>query len=100
MLVVNSFYYFLLTIITLLLGQNGLLEDKKGTHLEQNANMRKKPKKTKLQDLSRLVGECIYCKEKIYSNDSFVALLKTLEPTTYNYAHYACMKADDESKHK
>ena len=34
--------------------------------------MRKKPKKTKLQDLSRLVGECIYCKEKIYSDYAFV----------------------------
>jgi hypothetical protein len=81
-LVVNSFYYFLLTIITILLGQNGLSEDKKGTHLEQNANMRKKPKKTKLQDLSRLIGECIYCKEKILSNRFLCCFNKNL--TTYN----------------
>jgi len=62
--------------------------------------MRRKAKKVRLQDLHRLVGECIYCKEKIYSDQSFVALIKTLEPTTYNYAHYACMKADDEKQHK
>ena len=56
--------------------------------------MRRKAKKVKLADLDRVVGECKYCKKLIYSQESFVVF------ATKEYAHYACMKADDESKHK
>ena len=59
---------------------------------------KKKPRKTKLENIVRYVGDCIYCKNKIYSDDSFVALVKTIEPPTHNYAHYQCMKEDDEKK--
>jgi len=60
--------------------------------------MRKKAKKTKLEDLSRYVGVCIYCKKEIHSDDSFVALVNTLNPITHKYAHYQCMKDDDHSR--
>lgn len=60
--------------------------------------MRKKAKKTKLEDLSRYISKCIYCQKEIYSDHSFVALVKTLEPITHVYAHYQCMKDDDDNR--
>tara|TARA_R110001592_G_scaffold61087_1_gene185988 strand:- start:2910 stop:3125 length:216 start_codon:yes stop_codon:yes gene_type:complete len=60
--------------------------------------MRSRAKKTKLDDLSRYISKCIYCEKEIYSDHSFVALVKTLEPITYVYAHYQCMKDDDHSR--
>ena len=60
--------------------------------------MRKKAKKTKLEDLSRYVGVCIYCKKEIHSDDSFVALVNTLNPITHKYAHYKCMKDDEDNR--
>ena len=61
--------------------------------------MKKKVKKTKLEHISRYVGVCIYCQKELYSDDSFVALVNTLNPISHNYAHYDCMKADDERRH-
>jgi glucose-6-phosphate 1-dehydrogenase len=69
----------------------------------QNKNIlrtHKKHKKTKLENLSRLVGSCKYCSKDVHSDDSFVALVKTIEPATYDYAHYQCMKDDDERNNR
>ena len=52
----------------------------------------------KLVDIERYVSKCMYCNKDIYSTDSFVALVKTLEPATYNYAHYQCMKEEDNKQ--
>ena len=54
----------------------------------------------KLADIERYIADCIYCKKAIYSSDSFVALVKTLEPISHNYAHYPCMKLEDEKQQK
>ena len=61
--------------------------------------MRKKPRKTKLEDLDRYIAQCKYCDKEVSSKQSFVSLVKTLNPISYNYAHYQCMKDDDEKKH-
>ena len=34
------------------------------------------------------VGPCKYCNVMISNTDSFVALVKELNPISYNYAHY------------
>ena len=36
------------------------------------------------------VGNCRYCNEKIFNNDSFVSFLSK------DHAHYLCMKEHDE----
>ena len=54
----------------------------------------------KLADIERYISDCIYCKKSIYSSDSFVALVKTIEPASYNYAHYSCMKEEDKKQQK
>ena len=54
--------------------------------------MRKKAKKTKLEDLDRYIAPCKYCKVDVSSQQSFVAFIDK------TYAHYQCMKEDDEKK--
>ena len=54
--------------------------------------MRKKAKKTKLEDLDRYIATCKYCKVDVSSQQSFVAFVDK------TYAHYQCMKDDDEKK--
>ena len=46
------------------------------------------------------VGPCKYCNVMISNTDSFVALVKELNPISYNYAHYQCMREDDDLKQK
>ena len=46
------------------------------------------------------VGPCKYCNVMISNTDSFVALVKELNPISYNYAHYQCMKLEDEKQQK
>ena len=55
--------------------------------------MRKKARKTKLEDLDRYIAPCKYCKVDVSSQQSFVAFVDK------TYAHYQCMKDDDEKKH-
>ena len=62
--------------------------------------MRKKARKTKLEDLDRYIAQCKYCDKEVSSQQSFVALVKTLNPISYNYAHYQCMKDEDEKQQK
>ena len=54
----------------------------------------------KLAEIERFIAKCIYCDKDIYSSDSFVALVKTLEPISHHYAHYPCMKLEDEKQQK
>jgi len=61
---------------------------------------KRKKSARKLADIERYVSKCMYCDKDIYSTDSFVALVKTLEPISYNYAHYSCMKEEDEKQQK
>ena len=60
--------------------------------------MRKKARKTKLEDLDRYIAQCKYCDKEVSSQQSFVALVKFLNPISYNYAHYQCMKEDDDNR--
>ncbi len=60
--------------------------------------MRKKARKTKLEDLDRYIAQCKYCDKEVSSQQSFVSLVKTLNPISYNYAHYQCMKDEDEKQ--
>ena len=46
------------------------------------------------------VGPCKYCNVMISNTDSFVALVKNLNPISYNYAHYQCMKLEDKKQQK
>ena len=62
--------------------------------------MRKKARKTKLEDLDRYIAQCKYCDKEVSSQQSFVSLVKTLNPISYNYAHYQCMKEEDEKQQK
>ena len=55
--------------------------------------------KKKWEDLDRYIAPCKYCNQDVSSQQSFVALVKSLNPISYNYAHYDCMKADDERRH-
>ena len=59
---------------------------------------RHKKRSRKLEDINRYVGVCRYCKKNVYSQDSFVAMLKSLEPTTYYHAHYSCMKLEEKKQ--
>lgn len=52
--------------------------------------MRKKPRKTKLEDLDVYIADCRYCFKQITRHQSFVAF------ASKDYAHYQCMKDDDE----
>ena len=61
---------------------------------------RTKPKKSKLEDLDRYISQCKYCDKEVSSQQSFVALVKTLNPISYNYAHYQCMKENDDKIHQ
>ena len=61
--------------------------------------MKKKTWIKKKQILTR-VGDCKYCGKEILNVDSFVALVKELNPISYNYAHYQCMKEEDEKQQK
>jgi hypothetical protein len=54
--------------------------------------------KRKLEDLDRYIAPCKYCNQDVSSQQSFVALVKSLNPISHNYAHYDCMKADDERR--
>ena len=47
--------------------------------------MRKKARKTKLEDLDRYIAQCKYCDKEVSSQQSFVSLVKTLNPISYNY---------------
>ena len=62
--------------------------------------MRKKARKTKLEDLDRYIADCKYCHKEVSSQQSFVALVKTLNPISHNYAHYQCMKEHDDKIHQ
>ena len=55
--------------------------------------MRKKARKTKLEDLDVYIANCRYCSKQITRHQSFVAFVSK------DYAHYQCMKDDDEKKH-
>lgn len=52
--------------------------------------MKKRRKKKYVPSMS--VGNCRYCKKLIYSDESFVAFADK------TYAHYICMKQDDEKR--
>ena len=54
--------------------------------------------KKKLEDLDRYIAPCRYCNQDVSSSQSFVALVKSLNPISHYYAHYDCMKADDERR--
>ena len=57
---------------------------------EKHSIHSKKPKRTKLEDLERYIDKCKYCHEQVFSSQSFVAF------ASKQYAHYQCMKEDDE----
>ena len=61
---------------------------------------RTKPRKTKLEDLDRYIAQCKYCDKEVSSQQSFVALVKSLNPISYNYAHYQCLKDEDIKQQK
>jgi hypothetical protein len=48
--------------------------------------------KRKLEDLDRYIAPCKYCNQDVSSQQSFVAF------ASKDYAHYDCMKADDERR--
>ena len=56
--------------------------------------MRKKAKKVKLEDLDGYIADCRYCKKQITRHQSFVAFYSK------DYAHYQCMKEEDEKQQK
>ena len=62
--------------------------------------MRKKAKKPKLEDLDRYIADCKYCDKEVSSQQSFVALVETLNPISHYYAHYQCMKEHDDKIHQ
>ena len=59
---------------------------------------RTKPRKTKLEDLDRYIADCKYCDKEVSSQQSFVALVKTLNPISHEYAHYPCLKDEDKKQ--
>ena len=61
---------------------------------------RTKQRKTKLEDLDRYIADCKYCHKEVSSQQSFVALVKSLNPISHNYAHYQCMKDDHDKIHQ
>ena len=67
---------------------------------EKHSIHRKKPRRTKVEDLDRYIADCKYCNQEVSSQQSFVALVRTLNPITYCYAHYQCMKEEDEKQQK
>ena len=55
--------------------------------------MKKKAKsKSKLEDMDRYIAPCRYCNQDVSSKQSFVAFYSK------DYAHYECMKKDDERR--
>ena len=59
---------------------------------------RTKPRKTKLEDLDRYIADCKYCHKEVSSQQSFVALVKTLNPISHDYAHYQCLEDEDKKQ--
>ena len=56
--------------------------------------LKKKRRKTKLEDLDVYIADCKYCKKEITRHQSFVAFVSK------DYAHYQCMKDEDEKQQK
>ena len=54
--------------------------------------LKKKRRKTKLEDLDVYIADCKYCKKEITRHQSFVAFVSK------DYAHYQCMKDDDKKQ--
>jgi|TARA_R100000458_G_C8188453_1_gene183004 hypothetical protein len=67
---------------------------------EKHSIHRKKPRRTKVENLDRYIDKCKYCSKEVYSQQSFVALVKTLNPISHYYAHYQCMREDHEKQQK